>query len=101
MLVFEERGKPEYPEKKTSWSKGENQQETQPTYGVKARIWTLASLVGSAWVPSPLHQFPNLLPPLGASKIQVVTWVDIPVNKDSNDYMLAPVLCIAGVFPHT
>ena len=57
--------------------------------------------MGSAWVLSPLHQFPSLLPPLGASKIQVVTWVDIPVNKDSNDYMLAPVLCIAGVFPHT
>ena len=33
MLVFEERGKPEYPEK-TSQSKGENQQQTQSTYGV-------------------------------------------------------------------
>ena len=30
MLVFEERGEPEYPEKKTSRSKGENQQQTQP-----------------------------------------------------------------------
>ena len=38
MLVFEERGKPEYPEKKTSWSKGENQQQTQPTFGVDAGI---------------------------------------------------------------
>ena len=28
VLVFEERGKPEYPEK--------NQQQTQPTYGVDA-----------------------------------------------------------------
>ena len=37
MLVFEERGKLEYPEK-TSRSKGENQQQTQPTYGVKAAI---------------------------------------------------------------
>ena len=35
MLVFEERGKQEYPEN-TSWSKGENQQQTQPTYGVVA-----------------------------------------------------------------
>ena len=35
MLVFEERGKPEYPEK-TFQSKGENQQQTQPTYGVHA-----------------------------------------------------------------
>ena len=33
MLVFEETGKPEYPEKK-------NQQQTQPTYGVDAGIWT-------------------------------------------------------------
>ena len=32
MLFSEERGKPEYPEK-TSRSKGENQQQTQPTYG--------------------------------------------------------------------
>ena len=45
MLVFEERGKPEYPGK-TSQSKGENQQQTQPTYGVDARIWTWATLVG-------------------------------------------------------
>ena len=33
MLVFEERGKPDYQEK-TFQSKGENQQQTQPTYGV-------------------------------------------------------------------
>ena len=31
MLVFEERGKPEYPEKNLS-EQGENQQQTQPTY---------------------------------------------------------------------
>ena len=37
MLVFEERGKPENPEKnKTSQSKGENQKQTQLTYGVHA-----------------------------------------------------------------
>ena len=35
---FEERGKPEYPKKKTCRSKGENQQQTQPTYGVNAGI---------------------------------------------------------------
>ena len=44
MLVFEERGKPEYPEKNLS-EKGENQQQTQPTYGVDAGIWTWATLV--------------------------------------------------------
>ena len=37
MLGFEGRGKPEYSEK-TSRSKGENQQQTQPTYGLKAGI---------------------------------------------------------------
>ena len=31
MLVFEERGKPEYPEK-NSRSRDENQQQTQPTF---------------------------------------------------------------------
>ena len=45
MLVFEERGKPEY-QRKTSRSKGENQQQTQPTYGVDAGSWTRATLVG-------------------------------------------------------
>ena len=30
---------------KTSESKGENQQQTQPTYGVDARIWTPATLL--------------------------------------------------------
>ena len=45
MLVFEERGKTEYPEKNLR-SKGENQQQTQPTYGVDAGIRTRATLVG-------------------------------------------------------
>ena len=33
-------------QRKTSRSKGENQQQTQPTYGVDARIRTWATLVG-------------------------------------------------------
>ena len=33
-------------QRKTSRSKGENQQQTQPTYGVDAGIWTRATLVG-------------------------------------------------------
>ena len=45
VLIFEERGKPEYPEK-ASWSRGENLQQTQPTYGVDAEITTQATLVG-------------------------------------------------------
>ena len=37
MVVFEERGKPEYLEKNLS-EKGENQQKTKPTYGFDAGI---------------------------------------------------------------
>ena len=37
MVVFKEWGKPEYP-KKNIRGKGENQQQTQPTYGVNAGI---------------------------------------------------------------
>ena len=50
MLVFEVRGKPEYPEK-TSQSKEENQQQTQPTNGIDAGIWTRATLVGGERSP--------------------------------------------------
>ena len=45
MLVFEERGKPEYPEKILS-EQGENQQQTQPTYGAGSENRTQAALVG-------------------------------------------------------
>ena len=43
---FQGEGKTGVPEKKTSWSKGENQQQTQATYGIDARIPTQATLVG-------------------------------------------------------
>ena len=36
--------------KKTSWSKGENQQQTQPTGSFDAGIWTRATLVGGSLV---------------------------------------------------
>ena len=39
-------GKTRVPGEKTSRSKGDNQQQTQPTYGVDARIRTRATLVG-------------------------------------------------------
>ena len=45
MLVFAEGGKLEYPEK-NPLSRDENQQQTQPTYGAKARNRTRATLVG-------------------------------------------------------
>ena len=44
-MFFEEREKPEKPVK-SSCSKEENQQQTQPTYGVDVMIWTQAALVG-------------------------------------------------------
>ena len=63
VLVFKERGKPEY--RKTSQSKGENQQQTQPTYGVDAGIRSRATLVrGSA-----LTTAPPLLSQLNLNKI--------------------------------
>ena len=43
---FLRRGENRSTRRKTSRSKGENQQQTQPTYGVDARIWTRATLVG-------------------------------------------------------
>ena len=45
MLVFEERGKPDYLEKNLS-SREENQQQTQPTYGVESWNRSRATLVG-------------------------------------------------------
>ena len=45
MLVFKERGN-QSTQQQTSRSKGENQQQTQPTYGIHAGIWTWATLVG-------------------------------------------------------
>ena len=44
VLVFEERGKPEYPEKNLS-EQGENQQQTQPTYDAGVGNRTRATLV--------------------------------------------------------
>ena len=45
VLVLLEGGKPEYPEKNPR-SRDENQQQTQPTYGVKARNRTRATMEG-------------------------------------------------------
>ena len=58
MVVFKEWGKPEYP-KKNIRGKGENQQQTQPTYGVNAGIWTPGNIVGGR-VLSPLRH-PSLI----------------------------------------
>ena len=59
MLVFEERAKPEYPEK-TFRSKDENQQQTQPTYDAESGNRTRTTLVGGECS----HRFANP-PPLG------------------------------------
>ena len=45
MLVFDEKGKPEYPEKNLS-EQGENQQQTQPTYDAGFGNRTQATLIG-------------------------------------------------------
>ena len=44
MLVVEERGKPDNPEK-NSWNKDENQQQTQPTFDDESGNRTGATLV--------------------------------------------------------
>ena len=54
MLVFEEKGKPEY-QRKTSRSKDKNQQQTRPTYDAKSVNWTWATFIGGRGVLSPLH----------------------------------------------
>ena len=43
---FLRRGENQSTRRKTSWSKGENQQQTQPTNGVDARILIQATVVG-------------------------------------------------------
>jgi len=43
---FLRRGEHQSTRRKTSRNKGENQQQTQPTYGVYAGSWTRATLVG-------------------------------------------------------
>ena len=43
---FLSRGENQSTRRKTSWSKEENQQQTQPTYGIDARFQTQATLVG-------------------------------------------------------
>ena len=57
MLVFEERGKPEYPEKILS-EQGENQQQTQPTYDAGCGNRTRPHW----WEASALTTTPPLLP---------------------------------------
>lgn len=45
-LEFEREGETRVPLRKTSQRKGENHQQTQPTFGVDPRIQTRATLVG-------------------------------------------------------
>ena len=54
--------KTEAPGEKSSRSKGEYQQQTQPIYGVDAGIWTRATLMGaSTYITAPLLPFPDLI----------------------------------------
>ena len=47
VLDFEERGKPKHPAK-ASWNNEDNLQQTHPTYGVNARIWTRPTVHSAA-----------------------------------------------------
>ena len=52
------RGENQSFQRKTSWSKEENQQQTQPTYGAESWNWTLATFVGGEYshhcaIPAP------------------------------------------------
>ena len=47
VLHFEERGKPKHPVK-DSWNNEDNLQQTHPTYGVNARIWTRPTVHSAA-----------------------------------------------------
>ena len=55
---FLRRGENRSTQRKTSWSKGENQQQTQPMYGINPGNWTRATLVGGV----ALITTPPLLP---------------------------------------
>ena len=75
---FLRRGENRSTRRKTSRSKGENQQQTQPTYGVDTGIGTRASLVGgerSHHCAIPCSQF-NLL------NFAVGHWVFVGLRKD-------------------
>ena len=67
MLVFEERGKPEYPEKKLS-KRVEDQQQTQPTYEARPKNRAWDTLVGGECshhcvIPAPQLLEPELIKP--------------------------------------
>ena len=51
----------------SSWSKGENQQQTQPTYGINAMIQTRATLMGGEYS----HHCATLAPRLKHPKFKV------------------------------
>ena len=91
MLVFEERGKPEYPEKNLS-EQGENQQQTQPTYDAGTENWTRATLVGGECShhytnPAPLQlQYlatsqPITLFPISGNLGFVATFLGLRISK--------------------
>jgi len=55
VLVFKERGRLENPEKNLlEQGRERNQQQTQPTYGVDARIQTRTTLMGGGVLSPPL-----------------------------------------------
>ena len=68
MLVFEAKGKPEYPEK-TSWNQDEYQQQTQPTYDAESGNQTRATLVAGVCYRHPCSAVPPPSPPPPQKKV--------------------------------
>ena len=78
MLVFEERGKPEDPEKNPQ-SKDENQQQTEPSYDAESGNRTRATLVGPCSLAdqalhwsSPKHYFNLTVLTINLTKVERV-----------------------------
>ena len=78
MLVFVERGEPEYPEKSLS-EQGENQQQTQPTYDARSGNRTRATLVGG----QRSHHYPTHAPLSPASALMIFS---LCLNSDVTDH---------------
>ena len=75
MLVFEERGKPECPEKNLS-EQGENQQKTQPAYDTGSGNRTQATLVGG----ERSHHCATPAPPNGRGGEELKKSIQAPSN---------------------
>ena len=86
VLVLKQRGEPKYPEKNLgARCKGENRQQTQPTYGVDARIRTRATMMGGEREIRLLkEQDEGVKNTCSSSQIYFV-WLLLPVDELPNE----------------